>query len=310
MRAGTTRDAAPGGDLGKTIASRTYTANVQISGAGLRAPSPRSAFDGASTPDLDLYVTQICEAAEAGDCEKLSRLLKGARPAPGPGHPQPRAARPPELCASALTTPLPTPSPPSHPPGPGLRLINELGRGTGRTALHEAVAGGHAQAVNLLLLSGASPNVGHPDQGPPLLAAVAAGNVVVVTALLQNGASVAAVDSRRYTALHEACERGSRKMAHLLLQAGASVRAKTALGLTPWQLAASDRVRSLFDRDIGGGGPESPSAPSPAGPPPPWENLAPTVQGLAPPGQAQGQGQGRLQPQPPATQQGARRSPR
>ena len=65
---------------------------------------------------------------------------------------------------------------------------------TGKTALHEAVTMNSLSVARVLLSAGASPNLGHVSQGPPLLSAAAFGEVELVELLLAAGANVTAVD--------------------------------------------------------------------------------------------------------------------
>ena len=50
---------------------------------------------------------------------------------------------------------------------------------------------GKSAAAETLLLAGASPNIGHPERGPPLLLAASEGNLAMVDILLDNGARCA-----------------------------------------------------------------------------------------------------------------------
>lgn len=119
VRSAASRDATAPADLVKTAPARSHAAAaVQISGAGLRAPSPRGGDGAAAAPDLDLYVTQICEAAEVGDCERLGRLLKGPRNPPGCRSNQLAAAG----CTFSRSLPISCPTVCFQPP-PSLRPL-------------------------------------------------------------------------------------------------------------------------------------------------------------------------------------------
>ena len=72
--------------------------------------------------------------------------------------------------------------------GGAAAFINELSPATARTALCEAVVSGNTAVAAMLLASGASPNIGHPEHGPPLLAAAADGSLPMVDLLIFHGA--------------------------------------------------------------------------------------------------------------------------
>lgn len=100
----------------------------------------------------------------------------------------------------------------------------------GLTALHEAAAGGHVEAAQLLLAHGA--NVHAPAAGGtlPLELAVAARNEAVVGVLLDAGAAVGGESVKRScaAALHTAIFNNALSMVRLLLSRGLDPNAQQA----------------------------------------------------------------------------------
>ena len=100
----------------------------------------------------------------------------------------------------------------------------------GHTALHLAVAGGHLEAAEALLLAGADANACDAEGREALHAAAEAGEESMVCLLLNHGASAAVADRRGRSPLHAAAASGStgallclaRRSPHLLLAAQAS----------------------------------------------------------------------------------------
>lgn len=110
----------------------------------------------------------------------------------------------------------------------------------GHTPLHEAVVGGQAAAVALLLEAGAAVDAAGCG-ATPLHRAAALGHVTIVAQLLAAGASVAAIDRSTpdaRTPLAKAAAAGHAACVAALLAAGAPLEAIDARGATPWQLAA------------------------------------------------------------------------
>lgn len=114
----------------------------------------------------------------------------------------------------------------------------------GFTPLGLAAFFGHADAAQLLLASGADPNL--PAQNAtkvaPLHSAVAGGKFEIVRMLLANGADVHARQDLGLTALHGAAFEGTEEIIRLLLDHGADPDAKDAAGKTPADIAR-DRGR-------------------------------------------------------------------
>lgn len=134
----------------------------------------------------------------------------------------------------------------------------------GYTALHEAAASGRTELANLLLESGANPNVGTKSGLTPLSMAVLYNHVDVVKRLLAHGAdthgelsravmrdyrdivqlllaSGVEIDAHGWssrTALHWAALKGYSELVQLLLRYGADASVQDELGRTPADWAA------------------------------------------------------------------------
>lgn len=125
--------------------------------------------------------------------------------------------RPPPATADALPAPV--------------RLRRE-------TPLLLAARRGHAEAVELLLAHGATPNKAGGAGVTPLMAASLFGHLQAARALLARGAGTAARDAtHKRTPLHLAALADAEALASLLLQHGADASAVDAAGATPMDLA-------------------------------------------------------------------------
>uniref|UniRef100_A0A7R9Y986 Uncharacterized protein n=1 Tax=Pinguiococcus pyrenoidosus TaxID=172671 RepID=A0A7R9Y986_9STRA len=110
---------------------------------------------------------------------------------------------------------------------------------SGYSALHYAAGQGHADAVDLLLHSGATC---HPTDvaDPPILLACQSGSTSVVKVLLAWGTSLAQTkNSQGRGCLHVAALHGKADVVALLLAEGADVNARDDAGKTPLHLVAA-----------------------------------------------------------------------
>ena len=109
------------------------------------------------------------------------------------------------------------------------------------TALHLAAAGGHEDAVQLLLSKGASTETMNSSNDTPLHLAARNGYTNIMELLLTNGASVEAslVDEDYSALLHRAASGGHNSTVQLLLSKGASIEARGKYQGTPLHHAAS-----------------------------------------------------------------------
>lgn len=100
-----------------------------------------------------------------------------------------------------------------------------------RTALHYAVARGHANIAEILLASGADVNAdgGHNDDAPLHIAAET-GRKDLAELLIAGGASVDAKNNADRTPLHEAILAGNKEIVELLVARGANINATTING--------------------------------------------------------------------------------
>ena len=106
------------------------------------------------------------------------------------------------------------------------------------TPLMLAALGGHVRAVELLLASGADPNLGTDAEfRTPLMYAASRGHADAVQALLEGVARVETADDYGDTALHRAVERGHSVVVALLLAAGADAGVRDELGRTANEIA-------------------------------------------------------------------------
>jgi hemoglobin len=120
-------------------------------------------------------------------------------------------------------------------------LVHE--RFGGRTLLHAAAAAGDAETVELLLRSGADPNVRDAGGHTALYAlgnGCRSGGGPVVPILAQAGADVNADDGIKHcTPLHMAARRGNAEVASALLNCGARIDARDSAGDTPLRRAVN-----------------------------------------------------------------------
>lgn len=91
---------------------------------------------------------------------------------------------------------------------------------TGNTALHAALAGGHALVAGVLIGAGADVNATSAGGWRPLHIAVANGQLDSVKALIAQGADVDAVNDAGQTPLALATQRGQKTVVEFLLRQG------------------------------------------------------------------------------------------
>ena len=108
------------------------------------------------------------------------------------------------------------------------------------------------QIVELILQSGADPNVGHPTQGTPLLAAAAWGECDVVKLLLDHRSQINTVDSAGFTALHYACQGGHSSCVAALIDRGCDHSIANHDGHLAIQLTTREDIRKLFPAALQG----------------------------------------------------------
>ena len=111
----------------------------------------------------------------------------------------------------------------------------------GVTALHLACVYGHTSVVRLLLEQGANPSAVARDgtAATPLHNAVAGGFADIVILLLRRGGEVNAQQSRGWSALHVAAHYGFVDLVRLLIAHGASADLRNEAGETPHELAVA-----------------------------------------------------------------------
>jgi ankyrin repeat protein len=185
-------------------------------------------------------------AAASGQPRLVARLLDFGFPLSGVPVASSRRKTPPIVVAAALghfevfslllaRTPL------SAALGPDSR---------GRTALHKAAAGGHADVVCALLAAGADPNASDKAGVTPLLDAAASGDLQTVEALLAADAAANAADVRGETPLIVAARKGHTRVVARLIAAGADLAKRSVLGHAATDVARSEAVRRAL---LGGG---------------------------------------------------------
>ena len=119
----------------------------------------------------------------------------------------------------------------------------------GWTALHLAAFFGHLEATARLLEAGASLAAvsRNPLANTPLHAAVAGGHTDVALLLIEAGADVHAVDSGGHTPLHIAAESGNTAIVKALLDRGADPHAVDREDKTPLSRAAAKNHSAVVD---------------------------------------------------------------
>ena len=128
--------------------------------------------------------------------------------------------------------------------GAGGRSADELG-----AAMHAAARSGDLEQVVRLIACGASVNWTSPDDGAQetaVMEAVMGGSAAGVELLLQNGADMTAQDALGRTALHYAAQEDRADCTRVLVARGGSPMARDAYGKTPLDVAA-ERGGAAFE---------------------------------------------------------------
>jgi ankyrin repeat protein len=120
--------------------------------------------------------------------------------------------------------------------------------GDGFTPLHLAAFFGGAEAVRVILATGADPDADadNPFEVRPLHSACARGDFECARALLEAGANPNIAQQRGYTPLHSAAHLDEYELASLLLRHGADRHAKNDEGKLPSDLSGDADVRKLL----------------------------------------------------------------
>lgn len=122
----------------------------------------------------------------------------------------------------------------------------------GKTPLHFAVEGGHADVVRYLLEKGAAVNAGNADGDTPLHYAAGWGFMDIIAILIENGADVAARSNAGDTPLHYVRFQGITPVAKALLDHGADVNARNKAGdsllVAAFGRGRRDLIELLFSR--------------------------------------------------------------
>jgi ankyrin repeat protein len=118
----------------------------------------------------------------------------------------------------------------------------------GRTPLIWAARQGRLEAVKVLLAKGAKVDASSRRRLTALHWAAVGGHHQVAVILLRHrpALDVPAKD-KGFTPLHEAARNGRYQVVKLLLQAGADLKAKTATGLTPFQVAVKAKQKAVAE---------------------------------------------------------------
>lgn len=117
-------------------------------------------------------------------------------------------------------------------------LLTHITR-NGFSALHIAIYKCEVGTVEMLLHSGADPNLAGRNELPPLHLAAMGGNIELIELLLSRGAALHAVDFVHFTALHCATYFSHDKIVRLLLRRGADPNYSGGVHDRPLHLASS-----------------------------------------------------------------------
>ena len=124
--------------------------------------------------------------------------------------------------------------------------------------LHIAALKGHKEIAQILIQSGADPNLVDSSRvsqcDTPLLMAVYKRKKEMAKLLIESGADVNMYNELGYTPLHGAAEKGKKEIVQLLIENGADVNAaKYKMGITPLHKAAEEGTEEVAKLLINGG---------------------------------------------------------
>lgn len=126
--------------------------------------------------------------------------------------------------------------------------------GVGRTPLHHAALGGHADVLEALVTAGANIDEADDDDETPLFTAVEEGKLEVVELLLKLGAGLEIANEEGITPLLVACRENQLDIAERLIEAGANLQARDGSGRTAVNIAAGEGeegvIQFLLDRRV------------------------------------------------------------
>jgi len=117
----------------------------------------------------------------------------------------------------------------------------------GRTALHQAAFGGHAEIVQWLVAQGAEVNAKTDYDWTPLFYATAPRDEKIGLFLLKHGARPDVRNDDGDTPLHFAASYGKTEIVAELLERGADINARNARGETPLDEAVDTAWQPMID---------------------------------------------------------------
>ena len=117
------------------------------------------------------------------------------------------------------------------------RLLKQVKKGTGLTALHFAAQYGYLQVVKLLVERKAPMEAKDKHKRTPLILAAKMGFLDIVSFLASNGGKLFAADSSGNQVIHYASAYGHFEILRYVVERGADINAETAWKMTPIGLA-------------------------------------------------------------------------